>query len=110
MLPTLAPPDAPLSCFDAACRALNVAAFAGVRLTQGQALAARHCDFFRRCGTSALVQPVASPTNIAVDAGAATIQINPNHTDIDNSVTSSIRDPAGTVPPQLAADTWNISP
>ena len=68
--------------------------------------AAKHCDVFLVCGTSSLVQPAASLTNIATAAGATTIQINPNQTDADSLVTLSLRGPAGTVLPPLVADTW----
>ena len=68
--------------------------------------AAGHCDFFICCGTSALVQPAASLVNMAMDAGATTLQVNPNPTDLDSSVTYAIRGPSGVVLPQLAAETW----
>jgi NAD-dependent deacetylase len=69
--------------------------------------AAKHCDVFLVCGTSSVVQPAASLTNMAIDAGATTIQVNPNPTDADGSVTFTLRGPAGTVLPRLVADTWN---
>jgi len=69
--------------------------------------AAKRCDLFLVCGTSSVVQPAASLTDIADDAGATTIQVNPNPTGADGSVTFSLRGPAGTVLPQLVADTWN---
>jgi NAD-dependent SIR2 family protein deacetylase len=56
-----------------------------------------------------LVQPAASLTDLAIDAGAITIQVNPNPTDIDDSVTFTLRGPAGTVLAQLVAENWNIS-
>jgi NAD-dependent deacetylase len=68
--------------------------------------AAKHCDVFLVCGTSSLVQPAASLTDMADDAGATTIQINPNPTDADDSVTFTIRASAGTVLPQLVAEAW----
>jgi NAD-dependent deacetylase len=67
------------------------------------------CEFFISCGTSSLVQPAASLTALAVDAGATVIQINPNPTDMDNAVTFNIRRPAGAALPQLIADVWNQS-
>jgi NAD-dependent deacetylase len=67
------------------------------------------CDLFISCGTSSLVQPAASLTDLAIDAGATAIQINPNPTDIDNAVTFNIRLPAGAALPQLIADTWKKS-
>jgi NAD-dependent deacetylase len=69
---------------------------------------ARQCDVFFCIGTSSLVQPAASLTDTAISAGATTIQINPNPTDIDDSVTFALRGLAGTILPQLVAETWNI--
>lgn len=51
---------------------------------------------------------VASLTDMAIGAGATTIQINPNPTGIDHSINFNIRRSAGAVLPQLVADTWNI--
>jgi NAD-dependent deacetylase len=67
------------------------------------------CDLFISCGTSSLVQPAASLTDLAIDAGATTIQVNPNPTDMDNTVTFNIRRPAGAALPRLIADAWNRS-
>jgi NAD-dependent deacetylase len=71
--------------------------------------AAEHCDVFLCCGTSALVQPAASLIDVAIDAGAMTVQVNPNPTDLDTSVTVAIRGPSGVILPQLAAETWGLS-
>jgi len=71
--------------------------------------AARHCDVFLCVGTSSVVQPAASLTDMAANAGATTIQVNPNPTDADGSVTFTLRGPAGTVLPQLVTDTWPAS-
>jgi NAD-dependent deacetylase len=68
--------------------------------------AAKHCDVLLVCGTSSVVQPAASLTDMAADAGATTIQVNPNPTDADSSVTFTLRGPAGIVLPQMVADTW----
>jgi NAD-dependent deacetylase len=68
--------------------------------------AAKHCEVFLCCGTSALVQPAASLADIAIDAGATTVQVNPNPTDLDISVTVAIRGPSGIVLPQLVGETW----
>ena len=38
---------------------------------------------------------------MAIAAGATTVQINPNSTEIDDAVTFALRGPAGTVLPQL---------
>jgi NAD-dependent deacetylase len=70
--------------------------------------AAKHCDVFFSCGTSSLVQPAASLTDMAIRAGATTIQINPNATAYDDSVTMAIQGPAGIVLPRILAETWNF--
>jgi NAD-dependent deacetylase len=67
---------------------------------------AGHCDLLLCCGTSALVYPAASLAQVASDAGATTVQINPNQTPLDALVTLAIRGPCGTVLPQLVAATW----
>lgn len=68
--------------------------------------AARQSDVFLCVGTSALVQPAASLTELAIRAGAVTVQINPNPTDLDSAVTRAIRGPAGEVLPQIVRQTW----
>lgn len=40
-------------------------------------------------------------------AGAVTMQINPNATEVDSLVTFAYRGPAGTILPQLIRRTWN---
>jgi NAD-dependent deacetylase len=68
--------------------------------------AAKACDVFLCCGTSAVVQPAASLIGMAIGAGAATIQVNPNATDYDESVTVSLRGAAGVVLPLIVESTW----
>jgi NAD-dependent deacetylase len=68
--------------------------------------AAKHCEVFFCCGPSSLVQPAASLTDIAIRAGATTVQINPNPTDYDGSVSVAIQGPAGIVLPRILAETW----
>jgi NAD-dependent deacetylase len=67
--------------------------------------AARECDVFLCVGTSSQVQPAASLTDIAIRAGAVTVQVNPNPTDLDPAVTCAIRGLAGEVMPQIARQT-----
>ena len=85
----------------------------GERLPEIPWLAAREavktCEVFLCCGTSAVVQPAASLVHIAIDAGAMTVQVNPNPTDLDASVTFAIRGPSGIVLPQLVSETWGTS-
>jgi NAD-dependent deacetylase len=68
--------------------------------------AARRADLFFCVGTSALVQPAASLTDLAVAAGAATVQVNPNPTGIEARVTFALRGPAGSVLPALLERAW----
>jgi NAD-dependent deacetylase len=82
----------------------------GENLPEREWLAAREaasqCDLYFCVGTSSVVYPAASLTEIAINAGAATIQVNPNLTGIDDAVRWSIRDRAGEVLPQLVEQTW----
>lgn len=70
--------------------------------------AAAQGDVFFCCGTSSIVQPAASLTGIAIRAGATTIQVNPNVTDYDGSVTVPVHGPAGSVLPRIVAAVWNV--
>jgi NAD-dependent deacetylase len=70
--------------------------------------AARHADVFFCVGTSSVVQPAASLTDLAIRAGAATVQINPNLTGIDDRVSFLYRAAAGSVLPALVAQ-WSVS-
>ncbi len=71
--------------------------------------AAGRCDAFLCVGTSSLVQPAASLTAVAVRAGATTIQVNVNPTEIDDLVTYSLRGAAGLTLPTLVAEVWGIT-
>jgi NAD-dependent deacetylase len=68
--------------------------------------AVKHCEVFIVCGTSSVVQPAASLTEMAVDAGATTIQVDPNPTGADDIVTFNLRGAAGSVLPRLIEETW----
>ena len=68
--------------------------------------AAKQCDLFFCVGTSSVVQPAASLTDLAIRAGAMTVQINPNATGYDDAVTVAIQGPAGIVLPRIAEETW----
>jgi NAD-dependent deacetylase len=70
--------------------------------------ATRCCDVFFCIGTSSRVQPAASLTDLAIAAGATTIQVNPHSTDIDDAVMFALREPAGSFLPQLVAETWSL--
>lgn len=63
--------------------------------------AASDCDVFLSIGTSSLVQPAAGLAMIAREAGATTIEINPEPTDAAESFTMVWRGKAGTILPKL---------
>ena len=63
--------------------------------------AASECDVFFSIGTSSLVQPAAGLATIAAGAGATTIEVNPEPTDISGSFTAVWQAKAGTVLPKL---------
>jgi NAD-dependent deacetylase len=73
---------------------------------QAAQAAARRADLFFCVGTSAIVQPAASLTDLAVDAGSMTVQINPNSTGIEERVSVALRAPAGSVLPALLERAW----
>jgi len=68
--------------------------------------AASRCDAFFCVGTSSLVQPAASLTDVAIRAGAITIQVNLSPTDMDARVAHSLRGAAGSVLPGLVSEVW----
>jgi NAD-dependent deacetylase len=68
--------------------------------------AAAHCDVFLCVGTSSVVQPAASLIDRAMAARATTVQINPNATGYEDSVTVAIKGPAGIVLPRIVEETW----
>jgi len=57
-------------------------------------------------GTSSVVQPAASLIDLAIGAGAMTVQVNLNATDYDEAVPVSIRGKAGDVLPRIVEKTW----
>lgn len=65
--------------------------------------AATTCDLFFCIGTSGIVQPAASLMDLASDAGAVTVQVNPNPTGAEGRVSHALRAPAGAVLPELLA-------
>jgi len=69
--------------------------------------AARRSEIFFCCGTSSVVQPAASLTDIAAAAGAITVQINPDETGIEHRVSVALRAKAGEVLPALLAAAWD---
>ena len=65
------------------------------------------CDVFIAVGTSAQVQPAAGLANMAQDAGAALVEVNPNTTPLTAVADFSLAGPSGEVLPALVADLRN---
>jgi NAD-dependent deacetylase len=63
--------------------------------------ATNRCDVFLSIGTSGIVQPAASLPMVALQAGAAVIEVNPNPTPLTSLATFSIQGSAGTILPEL---------
>ena len=63
--------------------------------------AAADCDLFLSVGTSSLVYPAAGLAEIARDAGAAIVEVNPQPTDLADSMTFSIVASAAAALPEL---------
>ncbi len=63
--------------------------------------AAADCDVFLSVGTSSLVYPAAGLGDIARQADALTIEVNPNPTDHSDAYAASLRGKAGVVVPKL---------
>jgi NAD-dependent deacetylase len=63
--------------------------------------AAADCDVFMSVGTSSLVYPAAGLSDIAQEADAVTIEVNPNPTGQSDAYTAILRGNAGVVLPKL---------
>jgi NAD-dependent deacetylase len=63
--------------------------------------AARQCDVFFSIGTSALVYPAAELPHMALEAGAAVIEVNPAATPLSAHASFVLQGPAGVVLPAL---------
>jgi NAD-dependent deacetylase len=63
--------------------------------------AAQACDVFLSIGTSALVYPAAGLVDMARQAGAITVEINPQPTELAASFDFTLPAPAGSVLPEL---------
>lgn len=64
--------------------------------------ALQECDLALVVGTSAVVQPAASLPFVALGAGAAVVEVNPQVTEFTSAATWHLAGPAGTVLPALA--------
>ncbi len=63
--------------------------------------AAKNSEVFFSIGTSSLVEPAASLSYLALQAGACLIEINPNRTPLSASAAYTLSGPAGEVLPAL---------
>ena len=63
--------------------------------------AAADCDVFLSVGTSSIVYPAAGLGTIANEAGAMTLEVNPNPTEQSASFTGTLRNNAAVVLPEL---------
>jgi NAD-dependent deacetylase len=63
--------------------------------------AARECDVFLSIGTSSLVFPAAGLIDLARDAGATTVEINPNPTSASAGLDFMLQGNAGLIIPKL---------
>ena len=63
--------------------------------------AARECDVFLSIGTSSLVFPAAGLIELARDAGATTVEINPNPTSASTNLDFVLQGNAGLIIPKL---------
>ncbi len=68
---------------------------------QAAAGACGRCDVFMAVGTSALVHPAAGLIDLAIDAGAKTVEINVAPTPASHMVDIPLRGPAGEILPQI---------
>jgi NAD-dependent deacetylase len=73
---------------------------------QAASLAAGSCDTFLCIGTSSVVQPAASLIDRAMDAGAVTVQINPNPTGLEGQLSYALAGPAGMLLPEIVRQVW----
>ena len=68
--------------------------------------AARSCDVFFSIGTSSLVEPAASLARIALNHGAAVVEINPTITPLTPRATFALQGASGEILPALIKAGW----
>jgi NAD-dependent deacetylase len=69
--------------------------------------AARSCQVFFSIGTSSLVQPAASLSLMAKQAGAALVEINPESTPLTPYVDYFLQGKSGEILPELVKQVWS---
>jgi NAD-dependent deacetylase len=68
--------------------------------------AVEHCELFFTIGTSGVVEPAASLPNLALQAGAVVVEINPQPTPQTRLASYILRGPSGVLLPELIARIW----
>ena len=74
---------------------------------EAAAQAANTCDVFFSIGTSSLVEPAASLARIALQRGAAVVEINPTITPLTSRATFVLQGASGEILPALVNATWS---
>jgi len=67
---------------------------------------ANSCDVFLSIGTSGLVEPAASLAHIALQHGAAVIEVNPTTTSLTSRATFALQGASGEILPHLVKAVW----
>ncbi len=73
---------------------------------EAAAQAANTCDVFFSIGTSGLVEPAASLARVALQRGAALVEVNPTITPLTSRATFVLQGASGKVLPALIKATW----
>jgi NAD-dependent deacetylase len=73
---------------------------------EAAAEAANTCDVFFSIGTSGLVEPAASLARVALQRGAAVVEINPTITPLTSRATFVLPGAAGEILPALVKAVW----
>ena len=73
---------------------------------EAAAQAASTCDVFFSIGTSSLVEPAASLAHVALQRGAAVVEINPTTTPLTARATFALQGTSGEILPALITAVW----
>jgi NAD-dependent deacetylase len=73
---------------------------------EAAAEAANTCDVFFSIGTSGLVEPAASLARLALQHGAAVLEVNPTETPLTSRATYVLTGASGAILPVLVKAVW----
>jgi NAD-dependent deacetylase len=73
---------------------------------EAAAQAANTCDVFFSIGTSSLVEPAASLARVALQRGAAVVEVNPTMTPLTSRATFALQGASGEILPALIKAVW----